>query len=89
MRDDRRADALLGYCLLSCAAGRCGEQASTSCEFVLDCAAELTAELASGDHQCEDSSIEISTLDTQGGEAKVEIARLPTGTSCKPSPCVR
>ena len=76
-------------CRLSCAAGSCGEQESTSCEFVLDCAAELTAELANGDEQCEDSSIEISTLNTPGGEAKVEIVRLPTGASCKPPPCVR
>ncbi len=89
LTDAERAPCSGADCHLSCAAGGCGEQESTSCEFVLDCAAELTAELASGDQQCEDSSIEISTLNTQGGEAKVEIVRLPTGSSCKPPPCVR
>lgn len=89
LTDAERAPCSGADCHLSCAAGGCGEQESTSCEFVLDCAAELTAELASGDQQCEDSSIEISTLKTQAGEAKVEIVRLPTGSSCKPPPCVR
>ena len=89
MTDAERTPCSGPDCLLSCAAGGCGEQESTSCEFVLDCATELTAELASGDHQCEDSSIKIGMFDTQGGEVKVEIVRLPTGTSCKPPPCVR
>ncbi len=89
LTDAERAPCSGADCHLSCAAGGCGEQESISCEFVLDCAAELTAELASGDQQCEDSSIEISMLNTQGGEAKVEIVRLPTGSSCKPPPCVR
>ena len=89
LTDAERAPCSGPDCHLSCAAGGCGEQESTSCEFVLDCAAELTVEITSDDHQCEDSSIEISKLDTHDGEVKVQIVRLPTGTSCKPPPCVR
>jgi hypothetical protein len=76
------------YCLLTCAAGSCGEKESTSCEFVIDCAAEIAAEIVTGDQQCEDAAIEVTTLSTQSGEAKVEIVRLPSGTTCKPPPCV-
>ena len=73
--------------MLSCAADACPEQQSASCEFAIDCAAEIVSVVASGDQQCDEAYIESSTRTTDAGLVKVNVIRIPAGESCKPPPC--
>ena len=75
-------------CLLSCAVDVCPNQESTSCEFMIDCAAEIASEVISGDQQCDESTIEHTTVSTDNGVVKVNTVRIAAGTSCKPPPCL-
>jgi hypothetical protein len=76
-------------CLLSCAADTCPGQENATCEFVIDCAAEIVSDIASGDQQCDDATIEHTTVGNDGIAIAVSIVRLPAGQSCEPPPCAK
>ena len=75
-------------CLLSCSADVCPGQQSANCEFAIDCSAEITAELVSGDQQCDEQSVERTEDSSDRGVITVSVIRLAAGESCRPPPCV-
>ncbi len=74
-------------CLLSCPSDACPNQESEKCEFVIDCVAEIAADAASDDQQCDEQYIEHSTIESEGKSEPVTIIRIPVGQTCKPPPC--
>jgi hypothetical protein len=77
-------------CLLSCLADSCHGQESASCEFTIDCAAEITADLVAGDQLCDPKSIEHRTFQTdRDGLVTINVIKIAVGESCKPPPCVK
>jgi hypothetical protein len=76
-------------CLLSCLADACPGQENATCEFVIDCAAEITADVVAGDQQCDQQSIEYTTVQSEGGPVTVNVVKIAAGESCKPPPCAK
>ena len=74
-------------CKLSCAANVCPGQENGYCEFVIDCAAEIISDIATGDQPCDEASIEETTVSTDSGMVRVNIIHIAAGESCKPPPC--
>ncbi len=76
-------------CHLSCSPDACPGHETTKCEFALDCAAEIAADLASGDHQCDEQYLEHTTVEVEGNSTPITIVRIPVGEECKPPPCMK
>jgi hypothetical protein len=76
-------------CLLSCLSDACPNQTNEACEFVIDCAKEITADLVSDDKQCEDETIERTNVSNANGYFGVNIVHLKVGERCKPPPCMK
>lgn len=76
-------------CLLSCPSDACAGQESDKCEFVIDCVAEIAADVASDDQQCDEQYIEHTTYENGGNATPVTIVRIPVGQTCKPPPCMK
>jgi hypothetical protein len=76
-------------CILSCASDACPNQKNETCEFVIDCAQEITADLVSDDKQCEDQTIEQTSISNANGLVEVNIVHLKVGERCKPPPCMK
>ena len=76
-------------CHLSCSPDGCPGHETTKCEFAIDCAAEITVDLGSGERRCEEQYLEHTTIETEGNPTPVTIVRIPVGEECKPPPCMK
>jgi hypothetical protein len=74
-------------CRLACPSNPCGGEES-GCQFILECATEIVANIAMGEQPCRDVQVLAVTSGSAGGQTVRQQVSVRAGTQCDPPPCM-